>query len=341
MSDASFITQFFYSRFTDHNSLHCGGQPRNQRVDQLQVGVGVRQRPRILREIRHFRARRTGDFLRDFSIVKRFDDDCLDLLRFHLLDHFREVGRRGRNAWLGLEKNIDVQAETVREVNPRIVVSHDALPLKRQQGRAPFLELGVDRCLELLVVRVIGRGVWRIHRGERLGDVQRDRLGYDRVDHEMGISSACTSPAARVAFAGTFINRTPWDACTRPGLPTSNFGLRAFCKSGGNQPSSSSAPPSMSTSALRSCTTKLGRASTKCESSVGFAIELTSTLSPPISRASDARSGRVATTLMVACAEKASAMEKAAVNNVRFIEFSGSEFMGAMRTENEFKLKED
>ena len=107
-----------------------------------------------------------------------------------------------------------------------------------------------------------------------------------------GLPSACTSPAARVTFAGTFIKRTPCEACTRPGLPTSIFGLRAFCRSGGSQPISSSAPPSIRTSALRSCTTKLGRASTKCGSSVGLASVVTSTLSPPISRASAAEIGQ-------------------------------------------------
>ena len=120
-----------------------------------------------------------------------------------------------------------------------------------------------------------------------------------------GLPSACTSPAARVTFAGTFIRRIPCDACTRPGLPISIFGLRAFCRSGGNQPISSSAPPSISTSALRSETTKLGRASTKCGSSVGFARTVTLTLSPPISRASEPKSGNVATTFSLACAAKA------------------------------------
>src|SRR5260370_1408686 len=55
------------------------------------------------------------------------------------------------------------------------------------------------------------------------------------------------------------MSRMPCDACTRPGLPTSIFGFRAFCKSGGSQPISSSAPPSMSTSAVRNLQTKLGK----------------------------------------------------------------------------------
>ena len=120
-----------------------------------------------------------------------------------------------------------------------------------------------------------------------------------------GLPSACTSPAARVTFAGTFIRRTPSDAWILPGFPISIFGFRAFCRSGGNQPNSSSAPPSIKTSALRSETTKLGRASTKCGSSVGLAKTMRLILSPPISRASEPKSGKVATTFSLACAAKA------------------------------------
>src|SRR2546423_2144655 len=154
-----------------------------------------------------------------------------------------------------------------------------------------------------------------------------------------GLPIAWTSPAARVAFVGTFMRRTPCEAWTRPGLPTSILGLRAFWRRGGSQPISSSAPPSMSTSASRSCTTKLGRASTKCESSVGFARTPTSTLSPPTSRASEPRSGRVATTLSLAWAVRAAPMHKTAKIKMRFIKFS--EFVGAVGAEDEFELEEN
>src|SRR6266576_3016836 len=130
----------------------------------------------------------------------------------------------------------------------------------------------------------------------------------------------------------------PCDACTRPGLPTSIFGLRAFCKSGGSHPSSSSAPPSISTSAVRNWTTKLGRASTKCESSVGFAMTVTATLSPPISRATAPKSGKVATTLSLAFAGKAQAR---IVERIKRICFISLEFVSAMCAEDEFPLKKD
>ena len=39
-----------------------------------------------------------------------------------------------------------------------------------------------------------------------------------------GLPSACTSPAARVTFAGTFIRRTPCDACDAPRF--ADFDLR-------------------------------------------------------------------------------------------------------------------
>jgi len=109
------------------------------------------------------------------------------------------------------------------------------------------------------------------------------------------------------------------DAWILPGLPTSIFGFLAFCKSGGNQPTSSSAPPSIKTSALRRETTKLGRASTKCGSSVAFAKTVTLTLSPPISRARDPESGSVATTLSFACAEHAQATIAVKIKEVFFM----------------------
>src|SRR2546423_6437049 len=138
----------------------------------------------------------------------------------------------------------------------------------------------------------------------------------------------------------------------RPGLPTSIFGLRAFCKSGGNQPISSSAPPSINMSALRNETTKLGRASTKWGSSVAFARTTMSILSSPISFASDPKSGKVATTLSLACAASGRSSSNAAMewrSNVLVLEirfvfirvYSWLKFVSTVRAENEFKLKKD
>src|SRR5689334_17681231 len=167
-----------------------------------------------------------------------------------------------------------------------------------------------------------------------------------------GLPSACTSPAARVTLAGTFIKRIPCEACTRPGLPISSLELRAFCKSGGSQPSSSSAPPSINTSALRSETTKLGRASTKCGSSVGFASTARSILSPPISRANEPKSGRVATTLSFACAIGARSRNgKLIEHRISFLVseiifvligvYSRLKLMGAVGAKNELELKKN
>src|SRR6266478_187539 len=153
-----------------------------------------------------------------------------------------------------------------------------------------------------------------------------------------GLPSACTSPAARVTFAGTFIRRTPSDAWILSGLPTSIFGFLAFCKSGGNQPTSSSAPPSIKTSALRIETTKLGRASTKWGSSVAFARTVTLTLSPPISRASHPKSGSVATTLSFACAEQVQAIIAYKISEVFFMIL---EFVSTVGAENEFPLEKN
>src|SRR6266513_6087620 len=153
-----------------------------------------------------------------------------------------------------------------------------------------------------------------------------------------GLPSACTSPAARVSVVGTPINLIPCEACTRPGLPSSILGLRAFCKSGGSQPSSNSAPPSISTSAVRNWTTKLGRASTKCESSVGFAMTVTATLSPPISRATAPKSGKVATTLSLAYAEKAQTRIVERINGICFMNLK---FVSTVRAEDEFPLEKN
>src|SRR5436190_8418073 len=124
----------------------------------------------------------------------------------------------------------------------------------------------------------------------------------------------------------------------RPGLPISIFGLRAFCKSGGSQPSSSSAPPSIKTSAPRIETTKLGRASTKCGSSVAFARTVTLTLSPPISRANEPKSGNVAITFSLACAAKAQAT---IADRSKRVFFMILKLVGAMGAENEFPLEEN
>src|SRR5438128_8071927 len=130
----------------------------------------------------------------------------------------------------------------------------------------------------------------------------------------------------------------PCEACIRPGLPISIFGLRAFCKSGGSQPISNSAPPSIKTSALRSETTKLGRASTKCGSSVGFARTVTLTLSAPISRARDPKSGSVATTFSLACTENAHPRSAEKMNRIFFMSLK---FVCAMGAEDEFELEKD
>src|SRR5438045_8544510 len=157
-------------------------------------------------------------------------------------------------------------------------------------------------------------------------------------DIKCGSPSACPSPAARVTLVGTFIRRIPCDACTRPGLPISILGLRAFCKSGGSHPSSSSAPPSIKTSALRNETTKLGRASTKCGSSVALAKTTRLILSPPISRASEPKSGKVATTVSFLYADRQHARM---VDRINVIFFMSLKFVSAMCAENEFPLEKD
>src|SRR5436309_116712 len=96
-------------------------------------------------------------------------------------------GRR-RNSRLWFEKEIDVEAETVREVRPRIMICRYMLTAKRQQGCAPFLQLSVNSRFEFLVVRFVKSGVRRIERGKRLRDMLSNRLRDDRIDSEMRIA---------------------------------------------------------------------------------------------------------------------------------------------------------
>src|SRR5437762_13474153 len=131
------------------------------------------------------------------------------------------------------------------------------------------------------------------------------------------------SPLERSKLVGISNSLTPSDATIRPGAPAPILPLRAFSRSGGSQPSSRSAPPSISASARLRVTMKLGFASAKRGSSVGLASATQLTRSPPISRATDARSGVVATTLScaVACApmKQIALMPSAAILLIIFV----------------------
>src|SRR6266446_3083388 len=120
--------------------------------------------------------------------MKRFDNDRFDMLRFHLRDHFGEMRGRRRNSRLWFEKEIDVEAKTVREVRPRIMICSYMLTAKRRQGCAPFLQLSVNSRFEFLVVRFVKSGVRRIKSGKRLRDMLSNRLGDDWIDSEMRIT---------------------------------------------------------------------------------------------------------------------------------------------------------
>src|SRR5207244_2100897 len=124
-----------------------------------------------LRKVHHLGAGRARHFFGDAPVVKWLDNNRFDVLRFHLRDHFGEMRGRRRNSRLWLEKEIDVEAKTVREVRPRIMIGRYMLTAKRQQGCAPFLQLSVNSRFEFLVVRFVKCGVWRIERGKRLRDM--------------------------------------------------------------------------------------------------------------------------------------------------------------------------
>src|SRR5262245_20397460 len=123
----------------------------------------------------------------------------------------------------------------------------------------------------------------------------------------------------------------------RPGAPAAILSLRALSSSVGSQPSSSSAPPSMSTSSRFSVTMWLGLASTKCGSSVGLASAFTSIRSPPISRATAARSGVVATTLSLACATTGKSTSRA--GRIRLFTSIPLELVRRVRTQQELELQ--
>src|ERR1044072_4002389 len=95
---------------------------------------------------------------------------------------------------------------------------------------------------------------------------------------------------------------------------------------------------------------KLGLASTKCGSSVGFASIVSSILSPPISLAIAAMSGVVATTFNLAYAvaeiNAANRIERYVLINLCFIcvnlwQRFMSKFVRAMRAEEKFELHPD
>src|SRR5439155_11631305 len=102
-------------------------ESRDQRVDQLYVTVRSGQAARELRKFHNFGTGRTRNFLRDSAIVKRLDNDRFDMLRPHLRDHFREMRWRWRDSGLRFEEDVDVQAEAMREVRPRIVIGDNVL----------------------------------------------------------------------------------------------------------------------------------------------------------------------------------------------------------------------
>src|ERR1051325_470251 len=110
------------------------------------------------------------------------------MLRFHFRDYLGKMRGRGRNSRLWFEKEIDVQAETVREVRPRIMICRHMLTLERQQRCAPFLQLSVNSRFELLVVRFVECCVRRIERGKRLRDMLSNSLGDDWIDCEVRIT---------------------------------------------------------------------------------------------------------------------------------------------------------
>src|ERR1019366_2334248 len=154
------------------------------------------------------------------------------------------------------------------------------------------------------------------------------------------------SPRERSNVAGTSSSATPFEQFTWPGAPATIFSLRDWSSSAGSQPISSSAPPSMTTSAWFSFTMKLGLASTKCGSSVGFASVVSVILSPPISLAMDARSGVVATTFSFACAfvAKSSAPRKVIILffiSVLISVYPRLKFVRPVRAEEKFQLQPD
>src|SRR5215831_20674614 len=106
--------------------------------------------------------------------MKRLNDNRFYVLGFHLRDHFSQVRRRGRNARLWFEENIDIQSKAMREVRPGIVISDNVLAMKRQQRSAPFLQLCVDRGFKLLVVSLIKCSIGRIQSGKRLRNMLSD-----------------------------------------------------------------------------------------------------------------------------------------------------------------------
>ena len=201
------------------------------------------------------------------------EQEHADVLRRHLRYHFRQVRRRRRNPRLRLEKGVRLEAEAPAEVAPGRVVGDDLPPLVRRRGRRSTPSSWRRSR------RRTSPG-WRRRRPCPPGRAQlkaRARcaatiLAFSGSSMKCGLPARWASPCERSAVAGMSSSWTPSEATTRPGAPARILGLRAPSSSGGSQPISSSAPPSISTSARFIATIWLGRASTKWGSSVGLAI---------------------------------------------------------------------
>src|SRR5436190_6332120 len=115
---------------TSHILFQRSRQSRDERIDQPYVTVCARQAARELRKFHDLGAGGARNFLRDSAIVKWFDNNSFDMLRFHLRDYLGEMRRRRRNSRLWFEEDIDTDTETMREVRPRIVIGHNMLAFK-------------------------------------------------------------------------------------------------------------------------------------------------------------------------------------------------------------------
>src|SRR5213078_613450 len=134
------------------DSVGCGpaaegaGQLRDPEIHEVEVGVDAggavrvggydrRFRPRLLRHLEHL-----------IPVVVVRGEQYLDVLIPHLVDHFENVPRRGRDPRLGLDVVDTGDSVLSREVVPFLVIARDRLAAKRHRFLEPPAQPVDQRC---------------------------------------------------------------------------------------------------------------------------------------------------------------------------------------------------
>src|SRR5437773_7921765 len=157
------------------DSVGCGpaaaegaGQLRDPEVHEIEIGIYPRGAVRVGRYDHRFRPRllRHLEHLIPVVVVRR--KQYLDVLIPHLVDHFEDVPRRGRDPRLGLDVVNAGDSVLSREVVPFLVITGDRFAAKRHRfleppaqpvdQRRPLVLLGLEEVEQLPLPVQVGEG---------------------------------------------------------------------------------------------------------------------------------------------------------------------------------------